>query len=219
MIIEPINFINPITGKPEVLQAYFHLNKQDLIQISMENGGKELDEIFQDIANSKDTLFVYNEFKKLISKAYGKKQGKDFIKNDQVSADFQGSEAFSEFIFGFIKDPEKAGVFFGNLAGSNSLQMDPSQPTPADIQEQNVFNARQEDPGPVVNEMPPPVDPSGEANSDSKNATPIPEPVDTTAVLEAQKEQLPRKLTEAEKNVMSFNQIMDGVAKKRWRVD
>jgi hypothetical protein len=75
------------------------------------------------IVDSEDGRAVLREFKAILRRAYGKKEGDRFVKNDEVWREFEGSEAYSELIFELLTNPEELGKFTSSIVPSNIDQI------------------------------------------------------------------------------------------------
>jgi hypothetical protein len=76
----------------------------------------------QRIIDSEDAKAVLKEFKAIIRRAYGKKVGERFVKNDEIWAEFEGSEAYSELIFNLLTDPVELANFIKSILPGNLEQ-------------------------------------------------------------------------------------------------
>jgi len=71
----------------------------------------------QTIIDTNDNLRIYQEFKRIVLMAVGKKSedGKRFLKTEEIRQDFENTEAYSELIIELMEDPEKAAKFFQGI--------------------------------------------------------------------------------------------------------
>lgn len=109
---------------------YFNLNKAELMEMELsEDGG--LKEHLERIIAAKDHKKLVAEFKALLLKSYGVKSpdGKQFIKNDEVVAAFQQSEAYSELFMKLSLDASAASAFVNDVtAAIKSIKPNPIPP-------------------------------------------------------------------------------------------
>jgi len=91
---------------------YFNLTKAELMEMELGvNGGYA--EAIKKIINAKEVPELIKLFKELVLKAYGRKSddGKRFIKNDELRAEFVESPAYSEIFMELVMDDVKAAEF------------------------------------------------------------------------------------------------------------
>lgn len=115
MITKTVTYEN-FDGKTVSEQLHFHINKAELLELEMESD-MSFSTTLLDIAETKDVAQVLSMMKRLIMLAYGKKSedGNRFIKNDRIRVEFDGSEAYSELLFGLLKDADTAAAFFTGM--------------------------------------------------------------------------------------------------------
>lgn len=84
---------NGVTRKEDF---YFNLSKAELMEMEFGQVGG-LSVMLQKIIDAKDTKQIIETFKKLILKAYGIKSddGRRFIKSEEISKEFEQTEAYS----------------------------------------------------------------------------------------------------------------------------
>lgn len=95
---------------------YFHLTKADVLQMEMSiNGGMSTS--LQKIIQTQDSAKIVEIFKDIIKKSYGEKStdGRRFIRNDEVFANFAETEAYSQLYMELATDADKAAEFINNL--------------------------------------------------------------------------------------------------------
>lgn len=97
-------------GQRRTEDFYFSFSKLEIMEML------EIDDLqttIKGIEESESTARAYALFKKLILDAYGIKSedGRTFIKNAQVRAEFEGSPALSELIFEFLENPKLGSQF------------------------------------------------------------------------------------------------------------
>jgi hypothetical protein len=133
LVKKTITYMNPFTEKMVTEEHYFHISKADLVEMEMEEHAAKYEkdgETFtgmrahlQKIVDSEDGRAVLREFKAILRRAYGKKEGDRFVKNDEVWREFEGSEAYSELIFELLTNPEELGKFTSSIVPSNIDQI------------------------------------------------------------------------------------------------
>lgn len=95
---------------------YFNLTKAELVEMDMSTTGG-MQEMITRIVNAKDIPSMMRVFKKLILKSYGEKSddGRRFIKNENLSAEFEQTEAYSELFMELVQDDVKAAEFIKGI--------------------------------------------------------------------------------------------------------
>ena len=99
----------------------FNLTKAELIEIEMSTTGG-LVEMVNRIVAAQDAPAIIKVFKDLILKAYGVKSpdGRGFIKNDKLRAEFESTEAYSELFVELATNAEAASEFINGIMPSDS---------------------------------------------------------------------------------------------------
>lgn len=95
---------------------YFNLSKAELAMMEASKLGG-LKNYLEKIVQAKDTVSIMETFKTIIHQAYGKKSddGRRFIKSDEISTEFEQTEAYSELIMEILGDPDKASEFINGI--------------------------------------------------------------------------------------------------------
>lgn len=91
---------------------YFNLTMQELTEMELEVEGG-LTTILDKIIKAQSVPELVKYFKIILLKAYGVKSddGRRFIKNDEVRADFESTQAFSDIYMEFANDDKAAADF------------------------------------------------------------------------------------------------------------
>lgn len=131
MLKKDISF-KDLDDNPVTETFYFNLTKIELIELDGETEGGiagQVNAISQlegddGIVRGKDLLKVLNLFKVVLRKAYGKRSedGRRLIKNDLVWEEFAGSQAFSELIETFFRDPGEGAKFINSMMPSDLVE-------------------------------------------------------------------------------------------------
>ena len=102
---------------------YFNLNKAEVMEMEMSTKGG-LAEMIQRIIAAQDAPAIIKIFKDLIRKSYGVKSadGKRFIKNDEIWAEFEQSEAYSMLFMELATDAEAASQFINGIVPADLNQ-------------------------------------------------------------------------------------------------
>lgn len=87
---------------------YFNISKGEMAEMELTCPGGYADKLRR-IADSNDMVSIFETFKEILLKAYGRKSddGKRFIKSEEISKEFEQSEAYSELIFELAGDGGK----------------------------------------------------------------------------------------------------------------
>lgn len=130
MLKKTITYENLFTGQTVTEDHYFHISKADLVEMELEElnqsytnkEGEELSGLQAKLArivDSEDGKGILAEFKGIIKRAYGLKDGDRFRKSQEISDDFASSEAFSQLLFELATDPGEAAAFVNNIIPAN----------------------------------------------------------------------------------------------------
>lgn len=115
-------------------EYYFHLDKAEIIELNLGAGENGLEGLIEKLIMEKNSLEIYNIFKKIILTAYGKRViGDDglkrFTKKGGVADEFLESGAFSELIVSMMENPRTAAEFIAaclpaDIQAANKAQLD-----------------------------------------------------------------------------------------------
>jgi hypothetical protein len=128
-----ITYQDPFTDKPVSEEHYFHISKADLVEMEMEEHGAEyvkdgetytgMRAKLQKIVDSNDGKAIMAEFKDIIRRSYGRKDGDRFRKSKEYWEDFAGSEAFSELLYELCTSADAASDFVNGIVPGNLEQL------------------------------------------------------------------------------------------------
>ena len=114
MLKKTITYTNPFTEKEVTEEHYFHISKADLVEMEMEEHGakymKDGNELtgmqakLQKIIDSEDGKAIMTEFKDIIRRSYGKKDGDRFLKSKDIWEDFAATEALLSTALGALHE-------------------------------------------------------------------------------------------------------------------
>lgn len=95
---------------------YFNLSKAELMEMNLSSAGG-LEVKLSRIINERDITKIAEIFKDIILRSYGKKSddGKRFIKSEELSAEFEQTEAYSELFMELVGDANKATAFIKGI--------------------------------------------------------------------------------------------------------
>lgn len=96
---------------------YFHLNKAEVIQWLICNGGITLDQQLQRLYEASRGKDIMDIFEDLLRRSYGKKSvdGRRFDKSDELWKDFRATEAYSIIFTELVTDAKKAAAFLNSI--------------------------------------------------------------------------------------------------------
>ena len=134
MLKKTITYENPFSGEMITEDHYFHISKADLVEMEMEEhkseyttkDGEKLTGMhakLQRIVDSEDGKAIMAEFKEIIRRSYGKKDGSRFLKSPDIWAEFASTEAFSQLLFEICTDADAAGGFINGVVPTNLEQI------------------------------------------------------------------------------------------------
>lgn len=95
---------------------YFNLTKAEVMELEMSTAGG-LAEMITRVVKAQDQVAIIKVFKDLILRAYGVKSpdGKRFIKNDELRAEFIESPAYSEIFMELATNDVAAAEFINGV--------------------------------------------------------------------------------------------------------
>jgi hypothetical protein len=200
LLKKTITYTNPFTEKEVTEEHYFHISKADLVEMEMEEHGakymKDGNELtgmqakLQKIIDSEDGKAIMTEFKDIIRRSYGKKDGDRFLKSKDIWEEFAATEAYSQLLWELCTNAEAAGDFMNGIVPGNLEQV------AAEVREQAVKQQVEDNPG----------EPQTNGNS------PEPDPTGLTD------EFTPRVLTQAEVVEMDSDELKSGLATGRFKL-
>lgn len=111
MLCETITYTD-YNGVERTEKFHFNLTQEELMVMEMGTAGGFV-ETMQKIVDAKDAPAIIRAFKNLISKAYGVKSddGRRFIKSDEISREFEQTEAYSQLFMKLATDADYASKF------------------------------------------------------------------------------------------------------------
>lgn len=114
---------------------WFNMSKAEVMEYELSVKGG-ITETIKLVCAEQDHPKIFDHFKNLITKSYGKKSvdGKRFIKNQEVLDDFMESEAYSIFMVKLVSDSDFAAKWVNGMLPSSE-----NKETPATIA---AFNSK-----------------------------------------------------------------------------
>lgn len=134
MVTKTVSYENPFTGEKVTEELYFSISKADLIEMEVdahgttpyEKDGKTytgMQASLQRMVDTDDVPAVHKELKAIIRRAYGKRVGDKLVRSTEIWEEFEGSEAYSEFVFGLLTDIDEFTAFINNVFPANLEQI------------------------------------------------------------------------------------------------
>lgn len=106
---------------------YFNLSKAEIteMELSMEGGMRAY---IQKIIAAKSQLALVTLFKEIVMKSYGKKSpdGRLFMKNDAIRAEFEAHPAYSMIYMDLVTDEAKASAFVNGIMPADMANQNPA---------------------------------------------------------------------------------------------
>ena len=111
MYVKEIEYTD-FNGVARKEKFYFNLTKAEILDMELGKTGG-LTEYIQKILEAQDTPAIMSLFKSLLLKSYGVKSddGRRFVKNDQIRAEFEQTQAFSDLYMLLALDDGEASKF------------------------------------------------------------------------------------------------------------
>lgn len=111
MYVKEIEYTD-FNGVKRKEKFYFNLTKAEILDMELGKTGG-LTEYIQKILEAQDTPAIMSLFKSLLLKSYGVKSddGRRFVKNDQIRAEFEQTQAFSDLYMLLALDDGEASKF------------------------------------------------------------------------------------------------------------
>lgn len=115
MIKKTVTFTD-YNGFERTEDFYFNLTKAEVMTMQYSTAGG-LDVMLKKLVATNDMPSIIKVFKELVLNAYGVKSpdGRKFIKNDEVRADFEQTEAYSTIFMELATDDKAAAEFINGI--------------------------------------------------------------------------------------------------------
>lgn len=119
MLQKTITYID-YNGTERKEDFYFNLTKAEITMMDMSEAGG-LEAKLQKIIQSLDGKGIMDTFRDIILRSYGEKSpdGKRFIKSEELSREFEQTEAFSQLFMEICTDADAAGAFVRGIVPSD----------------------------------------------------------------------------------------------------
>ncbi len=107
-------------GNKRTEDFYFNLTEAEIMEMQLSTSGG-LAEMIRRIIAAQDNPAIIKVFKELVLKAYGEKSpdGKRFMKSEEISRDFEQTEAYSKIFMELATDADSAAAFVNGIVPSS----------------------------------------------------------------------------------------------------
>jgi hypothetical protein len=130
VVTKTVTYENPFTKQQVTEELYFSISKADLIEMEVDAHGTPsykkdgttytgMQARLQRMVDADDVPAVHKELKQIIRRAYGKRVDDRLVRSTEIWEEFEGSEAYSEFVFGLLTDIDEFTAFIQNVFPSN----------------------------------------------------------------------------------------------------
>ena len=122
MLKKTIEYVD-FNGVERKEDFYFNLSKAEIMEMEMSKKGGLAEEI-QRIIAAQDAPSIIKVFKELLLKSYGVKSpdGRRFIKSQELSDDFEQTEAYSILFMELATDADAASKFINGIIPNDMNQ-------------------------------------------------------------------------------------------------
>lgn len=135
-----------LDGDPITEDFYFHLSTAEIAKMELTTEGGYAS-LLQNLVNANNGKQIIEQFDAILKAGYGVRSddGKRFIKNDQVWAEFYESDAYNVLFMQLISDPDASSQFVRGMLPANFEQevarIQANKPQDAPVQ-QNAFETQ-----------------------------------------------------------------------------
>lgn len=104
-------------GNEREEEFLFNLNQSELVKWYAMDGDYTVDKVIEHVAKKNNNKKTFDMFEELIRLSYGEKSldGRRFVKNDEVFANFKDTEAYNILFMELISNPEAAVEFITSI--------------------------------------------------------------------------------------------------------
>jgi hypothetical protein len=123
MIKKTVTFEN-LDGEMVTEDWWFNISRGDLVELSV---GNELADRIRAIsqankAGTVDARSIIPAFKGILAMSVGKRVNNRFMRSAEITAEFMGTEAYSEVVFSLISNAGEAAKFVNNLVPADFMK-------------------------------------------------------------------------------------------------
>lgn len=132
MFIKEIEYVD-FNGIERKERFYFHLSTPEVVRIQAGLGGITMEDYVELLVERQDIEKMIAFIEKMVLTSYGVKSddGKSFIKNEQITQEFEYSTAYAELFEELLTDPQFAQEFGTRIAEESKVKSQPKDPNGA----------------------------------------------------------------------------------------
>lgn len=154
MLKEDITFTN-FDGDKVTETHYFHFSKAEIIELFLSGNLERVIVGMEEAVKNNDGKAIFARLRELIHMSYGQRDGSSFRKSTEISDNFVTTEAFSEFYFGLLREPEKVLAFCEQIIPMDIIKEAQARgELPADLSELKSTNIFEKNPSTPVRPQP-----------------------------------------------------------------
>ena len=114
-------------GTERTEDFYFNLSRAEITEMELSMAGG-MRAYIQKIIAAKSQLALVTLFKEIVMKSYGKKSpdGRLFMKNDAIRAEFEAHPAYSMIYMDLVTDEAKASAFVNGIIPADAQNVNPA---------------------------------------------------------------------------------------------
>lgn len=121
MLKKEITYTN-LDGEKETGTFYFNLTRAELLEMAMdEREGKDISTYLNNVIKAQNNKQLMAEFKNIILMAYGKRDGDEFVKSEEISNRFTQHPAYDELFWELTTVDNAFANFVNALIPANIL--------------------------------------------------------------------------------------------------
>lgn len=94
---------------------YFNINEAELIELEVSLGKKGFMETVKEAINAETNDVVVDAFKRLIRLSIGKRDGKLFVKNDEITNEFMQTNAYPALFMELVTNASSGAAFVNGI--------------------------------------------------------------------------------------------------------
>jgi hypothetical protein len=108
-----------VDGNEVTETFYFNLNRAEMLEMELRFGDKGLEEHFREVVASNNRGAILDLYKYILCSTVGRREGKLFIKNEQITNEFLHGGAYSQMFMDLFNNPTAIVDFFRGVLPTN----------------------------------------------------------------------------------------------------
>lgn len=114
-------------GNTRTEDFFFNLSKAEIVEMELR---ENLKGVLERVIASNDGAQIMDTFRMIIAKSYGIKSpdGRSFLKSEEISSGFLGSEAYSQIFLELVMNPNAAAAFINAIVPADLGSVTNAQP-------------------------------------------------------------------------------------------